>query len=111
SRSDTSAYACASRLLRCAKVSAAIAEAQKTVSDEVVREAALRDLITASEIITGLRREANHRGTGSSHSARVSAWSRLATLLGLDRQPDRDDPPHVHTVTIVLTVPAEERPS
>src|SRR5262249_46532317 len=108
---DNAAHAGASRLLRLAKVAQAVESARRTVTDAVVREAAVRNLVTVGEVIAGLKREAHFEGRGSSHSARVSAWSRLAALLGLDRQAERDDPPHVHTVTIVLTVPAEERPS
>lgn len=36
------------------------------------------------QIITGLIREAHNRGTGSSHSARVAALSKLASIVGLD---------------------------
>ena len=35
-------------------------------------------------VVTMLYREANSRGTGSSHGARVSALSRIGTMLGLD---------------------------
>ena len=40
-------------------------------------ERAARTELSADEVIAGLRREANFKGEGSSHSARVSAWSWL----------------------------------
>ena len=37
--------------------------------------------LRAGEVIDGLRREANYQGEGSSHAARVSAWSWLGKHL------------------------------
>ena len=54
---------------------------QKTWVQEAVAAAARRHMaraeITAQDVIAGLHREANERGEGSSHSARVSAWVAL----------------------------------
>ena len=37
-------------------------------------------------IVAGLMREAHYNGPGSSHAARVAAFSRLAQILGLDAE-------------------------
>lgn len=37
-------------------------------------------------IMAGLVREANHFGIGAAHAARVSAWTRLSSLLGMDQK-------------------------
>lgn len=48
------------------------------------RAAASKDAgVDEAMIYRGLRAEAEHRGDGSSHSARVSAWMGLAKLKGL----------------------------
>lgn len=39
---------------------------------------------TRQRILAGLVREANHVGGDSSHGARVTAWSKLAGLMGLE---------------------------
>lgn len=41
-------------------------------------------LVTRERVILGLLEEANYHGFGASHSARVAAWAKLATLLGMD---------------------------
>jgi len=45
--------------------------------ESALAERAARTELSADEVIAGLRREANFKGEGSSHSARVSAWSWL----------------------------------
>ena len=45
--------------------------------ERALAERAARTELSADEVIAGLRREANYKGEGSSHSARVSAWSWL----------------------------------
>ena len=65
----------AARLLRNDQVSAAIKEAQAARSG--------RTLVTADEVIRGLKDEAGRTGEGSSHSARVAAWTQLGKHLGL----------------------------
>jgi phage terminase small subunit len=41
-------------------------------------------------ILSGLFREANYRGAGSSHSARVGAWTTLAKIHGMDNQVEKE---------------------
>jgi Terminase small subunit len=65
----------ACRLLRHAKVAAAIKAKQEQRSE--------RTQITADKVVAGLLAEAQREGRGSSHSARVAAWTTLARLLGL----------------------------
>jgi hypothetical protein len=108
--SANSTRAAASRLLTRHNISAAINAGQKSITDEVVHAASVARLCTVAEVVLGLRREANRTGRGSSHSARVAALGKLAELLGLNKQPDRDDFPLVRTVTIVLHKNAEDRP-
>ena len=45
--------------------------------ERALAERAARTELSADEVVAGLRREANYRGEGASHSARVSAWSWL----------------------------------
>ena len=42
-----------------------------------------RTEITQDEVIQGLKKEATLEGEGSSHSARVAAWSHLGKHLGM----------------------------
>lgn len=65
----------ASRLLGNAGVKAAIAAALEARKQ--------RTLITADEVIQGLKTEATLMGEGSSHSARVQAWVALGKHLAL----------------------------
>ena len=57
-------------------IAAALAERSKKVS------------LAAEDVIRGLMFEANNRGEGSTHSARVAAWAHLGKHLGMftDRQ-------------------------
>src|SRR5262245_53640614 len=74
-RTDHEASVGGSRLLAKAGIAARVAAAQA--------ERAARLLITADEVLRGLRREATLTGEGSSHSARVAAWKALGKHLGL----------------------------
>ena len=67
------------RLLRNTKVAAQI--------DKALQERVERTELSADEVIEGLRREANYRGDGASHSARVQALSWLGRhkAMFLDR--------------------------
>lgn len=47
-------------------------------------------IITRDRVMMGLYEEANNRGFGSSASARVAAWTRLATMIGADK-PEGDN--------------------
>ena len=65
----------ASRLLRNAKVAAAVQKAVEARSE--------RTAVTADAVLQGLQEEATYRGEGASHSARVAAWSWLGRHLKL----------------------------
>lgn len=43
-----------------------------------------KTLVTRKRILAGLVREANRDEPGSQHGARVSAWSKLAGIMGMD---------------------------
>jgi phage terminase small subunit len=75
SRSDAAAEAAASRLLRNGKVAAAIAAA-RTRGAEIAA-------VTQADVLTGLMAEARFTGTGSSHAARVQAWTTIGKHLGM----------------------------
>lgn len=79
-RSDNVAAVEGHRLLSDPKIAAAISAAQAARSE--------RTLITADEVIQGLKAEATRMGGGSSHGARVAAWVALGKHLALfvDRQ-------------------------
>lgn len=48
------------------------------------------DIINRKRILAGLIREANYMGIGASHGARVSAYSKLASILGMDAPQKHD---------------------
>jgi phage terminase small subunit len=75
--SQKTAAAAGARLLRNVKVAAALAAAQQARSE--------RTQITADLVLQGLLTEARYRGEGTSHSARVAAWDKLARHLGMYR--------------------------
>lgn len=64
-----------SRLLSNAKIGLQIAAAQT--------KRAKRTEVTQDHVIAGLQREATLYGEGSSHGARVSAWTQLGKHLGM----------------------------
>lgn len=41
------------------------------------------EIVSRKEILAGLKREANHFGEDATHSARVTAWSKLAATKGM----------------------------
>ncbi|HEY9246339.1 MAG TPA: terminase small subunit [Candidatus Methanoperedens sp.] len=51
---------------------------------EVIDSLEEAKIINRKRILAGLVREANFMGIGASHSARVSAYSKLASILGMD---------------------------
>jgi phage terminase small subunit len=63
------------RLLRNDKVATEIDKGRKQQSE--------RNQITADMVMHGLFQEATATGEGTSHSARVSAWSQLGKFIGL----------------------------
>jgi phage terminase small subunit len=73
--SENSAYAQGQRLLKKAEVA-------KYVGNRA-QEHAKEAEITTQDVLNGLYNEATLTGTGSSHSARVSAWGQLGKFLGL----------------------------
>jgi hypothetical protein len=68
---------------------------------EVIDSMEEADIINRKRILAGLIREANYMGIGASHGARVSAYSKLASILGMDA-------PQKHQVQVsggVMVVP------
>jgi len=66
-----------------------------------------RSIVTADEIVAGLVYEARREGPGSTHAARVSAWTTLAKIHGLlldkiQLEDKRKGPPEPAIVTIVI---------
>ena len=57
------------------KIATAIAETRAEISKKLN--------ITVADVIAGLRKEANYRGPGCSHSARVNALTQLGRHLGM----------------------------
>lgn len=43
-----------------------------------------KNLVTRKRILAGLVREANRDGMGSQHGARVNAWGKLASIMGME---------------------------
>ena len=68
-KNDQVAAASAYKLLRNAEIASAIKAAQEARSERVE--------VTQDDVIRGLKKEAEFTGEGSSHAARVSAWSWL----------------------------------
>jgi phage terminase small subunit len=63
------------KLLRNAKVAAYVDEAQAKAAEAAG--------VSAEDVLRGLVDEAKYRGDGSSHAARVSAWTALAKHFGM----------------------------
>lgn len=45
-----------------------------------------KNIVTRTEVMFGLKREAHYHGVGASHGARVGSWGKLATILGMDQR-------------------------
>lgn len=57
---------------------------------EVTNHLEAENLVTAGEIIMGIKREAHHFGDDGSSSARVKAWGMLAKIKGMDVPKPKD---------------------
>lgn len=44
------------------------------------------DIVTTREVLFGLKKEANFMDDGTTHSARVAAWTNLGKILGLGKE-------------------------
>ena len=76
--SERTAEQTASRLLKIPKVADAIKAGQQEISE--------RCKVTQDDVIEGLLSEAKQMGEGSSHSARVTAWTQLGKHLGMFKE-------------------------
>jgi phage terminase small subunit len=52
---------------------------------EVLESMEEAEIISRKKVLAGLIREAHYQGIGASHGARVSAWSKLANILGMEQ--------------------------
>jgi hypothetical protein len=87
------------RLLGNVEIAGAIQAALEARSERVQ--------ITADDVLRGLHREATLTGDGSSHSARVSAWTQIGKHLGMfveRRQQIGEDGLPVNSQTFTLNV-------
>ena len=73
--SEKTARSQGQRLLTNVDIARVIKKAQSAISE--------RNLVTQDDVIRGLLTEAEWMGEGSSHSARVQAWSQLGKHLGM----------------------------
>ena len=51
---------------------------------EAMETAEEKNIISRSEVLFGLKREANYNGPSASHGARVNSWGKLAQILGME---------------------------
>lgn len=51
---------------------------------EALETAEEKNIVSRSEIMHGLKREAYYSGVGASHGARVGAWGTLSKILGME---------------------------
>jgi phage terminase small subunit len=72
--SERTAYSQGQRLLKNVEITDAIAAKRAAVSEQTQ--------ITVQQVVAGLHAEAVFMGEGSSHGARVTAWSWLGRHLG-----------------------------
>lgn len=49
-------------------------------------------IVSRERVLMGLLEEANYRGIGASHSARVAAWAKIAAMLGAEKPADPNAP-------------------
>lgn len=52
--------------------------------EQAMDEAEEENIVTRKQVMFGLKREATYHGVGASHGARVSSWSKLAGILGME---------------------------
>lgn len=53
---------------------------------EAIEVAEEKNIVTRAEVLYGFKREAHYMGMGSSHGARVGAWTALAKVLGMEQK-------------------------
>lgn len=70
-----SAESAAEQLLRNIEVSAYLESHRRAASERAV--------VTATDVLKGLKREAGYEGEGASHSARVAAWIGLGKFIDM----------------------------
>lgn len=63
-----------------------------------------QQIITASEVLLGLKREANYTGEDGSSASRVRAWGMLGQMLGMDK-PKTKDPEDNRPAGGVMEIP------
>jgi phage terminase small subunit len=106
-KTDKVAAANAARLIASDSIQAAITAA--------LAERSRRVQITQDDVIRGLHAEANYRGEGASHQARVQAWFHVGRHLGMfpvqhTHAGDRSGPiKHQHQHTTQETISDDER--
>lgn len=73
--SEKTAYSNGQRLLKHAEVQAAIKEIQDKATDKAI--------VDRNMVLAGLLKEAEFKGQGASHAARVSAWEKIGKTMGM----------------------------
>lgn len=73
--SPKTAYSNGQRLLKHAEVQAAIKEIQDKATDKAI--------VDRNMVLAGLLKEAEFKGQGASHAARVSAWEKIGKTMGM----------------------------
>lgn len=73
--SEKTAYSNGQRLLKHAEVQAAIKEIQNKATDKAI--------VDRNMVLAGLLKEAEFKGQGASHAARVSAWEKIGKTMGM----------------------------
>lgn len=92
--SKKTAYSIGGENLRKPEIKKAIKKATK-----VIRK---RAKISTDDVVRGLRDEAENKGPGSKHSARVAAWAHLAKYLGMFGAKGTEQDPEHHKITIEI---------
>jgi hypothetical protein len=62
-------------------------------------------IVSRDRVLMGLLEEANYRGLGSSHSARVAAWGKIAQMLGAEKPADPNAPDPTKVRGGVMLIP------
>jgi len=73
--SPKTAYSNGQRLLKHAEVQAAIKKIQDKATDKAI--------VDRNMVLAGLLKEAEFKGQGASHAARVSAWEKIGKTMGM----------------------------